>query len=391
MFDQRKAIDGWRAELAETGALFEADLDELESHLHDHLEALEEVGITGEEAFTTATERLGESRSLSDEFAKVNPLLAWRAALLWITVGIFTVLALRPVHMLSEHAIIAASMALHLGKTMITIGTWMVSFASPLVFFAVFFPLMRRRVDAPLPWARSPVFRVGLLVGCAVLMLASHLLAEWGWLTSFEQRWAGPLLRSAYHSSESASYALAVAAPLVLGGIAVHQRALALKDRATAAPLFWLAVGIFVGAVRSEVHFFVRPAAVVLGNLAKLQSGQMALLMWIVTLGSPLLLFASTYVYLRHRAPRPARVLRTPYVVAAMAGSGALAIAAVFATSPVQGYAWELLEDGSGVSGFYAWLLAGIVTSCALPVIVGTIMLRLLRAGTLVRGTPTAQ
>lgn len=63
-----------------------------------------------------------------------------------------------------------------------------------------------------------------------------------------------------------------------------------------------------------------------------------------------------------------------------MAGSAAIAIAAVFATDPVAGYGDRSVEVAS--AGFNAWLLAGIVTSCALPVIVGAIMLRLLRAGT---------
>ena len=80
MFDSSKSIGDWRSQLASTGAMFEADLDELESHLRDEIEALEEVGFTAAEAFRIATEKLGETRILADEFAKVNPLLVWRAA-----------------------------------------------------------------------------------------------------------------------------------------------------------------------------------------------------------------------------------------------------------------------------------------------------------------------
>ncbi|MDB5212726.1 MAG: hypothetical protein JWO86_653 [Myxococcaceae bacterium] len=381
MFDQKAAVERWRARLAETGSLFEADLDELESHLHDHLESLEEVGITGGDAFQTATRRLGDTRSLADEFAKVNPLLAWRAALFWITAGVLLVFGLRPVQELSEHAVIASCMALRLGKTAVSIAVWALAFASPLVFFAVLFPLARRRIESPLPWARSPVFRVGLLVGCALLMLASHLLLDWGFLYAFEKRWSVPALLAAYDAVGNASYALAVAAPIFLVVVAVRQRALAMKNRAAAAPLFWLAVGIFVGAVRCELHLFVREAAMACASVAKLGPAQMNALMWIVTLGCPLVLFASTYGYLRHGAPGPSRVLRAPFVLVVMAASGAMAIAAVFLTNPIASSA--RIPSAVALAAWNAWFLAGIVTSCALPVIVGGLMLRTLRAGTL--------
>jgi hypothetical protein len=381
MFDQRLAIERWRAQLAGTGALFEADLDELESHLHDHLEALEELGITGAEAFETATERLGETRSLADEFAKVNPLLAWRAALFWITAGVLIVLAGFPVLSFSLHATIASCMALHLGHTAVQVAAWVVGFAAPLAFLAVLFPLARRRIDSPLPWARSPVFRVALVAGSALLLLASHLLGDWGWLYWVEMKRFGPASRETWASVSVVSDALAIAVPLFLGGVAVRQRALAMKNRAAAAPLFWLAVGVFIGSVRCELHVFVRSAALAGGSLAKLHPGQMGAVMWIVTLGCPLLLFWSTYAYLRHRAPGPSRLLRAPFVLVAMAASGALAIAAVFATNPVGSIGFSSYEIAK--EGYDAWLLAGIVTSCALPVIVGTLMLRLLRAGTL--------
>jgi len=258
--------------------------------------------------------------------------------------------------------------------------TWAVAFASPLAFFALLFPFARRHVDAPLPWARSPVFRVGVVVGSALLMLVGHLLGDWGWLDMLIRRWAeGPLLYTAWRASTYATYSLAVVALLVLLGVAVRQRALAMKDRAGAAPLFWLAVGLFIGTVRWELHIFVRSAAFACGGFVKLQAAQMHALMWIVSLACPLVLFASTYAYLRHRAPGPSSVLRAPMVLVTMAASSALAIGAVFATNPVAEAGPRTAE--LMIAGYNAWLMAGIVTSCALPVMVGVLMLRLRRAG----------
>ena len=383
MFDETKAIAAWRGRLAETGTLFEADLDELESHLHDHLEGLEEVGITGESAFLIATERLGETRALADEFAKVNPLLAWRAALFWISAGVMLVLGLKPVQDFAIHGAVAAAMALHLQKPLVTILMWAVTFGSPLAFFAIAFWYARRHVEAPLPSARHAVVRVGLIVGCAVLMLAAHLGLEWGWLVRYEYRWSGATIDAAGEAIGDAYYALAIAAPLFLGGMAYRQRALVLQDRTSAAPLFWLAVGLFIGSVRCELHRFVRHAAFAGGGLAHLGADQMGALMWVVTLGCPLMLFASTYAYLRHRAPGPTRLVRARGVLLAMACSGAIAIAAVFATGPVSGHAYSLLTPDAMFAGFRGWLFAGIVMSCALPVLVGTIMLRLRSAASL--------
>lgn len=73
----------WRRSLAALGTLSEEDLDELESHLLDHIDALVEQGIDRFDAFERAVAALGEVRAIADESAKVNPLLAWRSALFW--------------------------------------------------------------------------------------------------------------------------------------------------------------------------------------------------------------------------------------------------------------------------------------------------------------------
>lgn len=388
MFDEKHATQRWRVQLAETGALFEADLDELESHLRDHLDGLAEVGITGEAAFTAATDRLGETRLLADKFAAVNPLLAWRAALFWMTGGILIALVGRPVIAFGLDATILGCMALGLGKAATSVAVWTESLAAPIGFFAFLFPLAARRVESPLPWARAPVFRVCLIVGSALLMLGFHLHSYFGWLDRVEWRWSRPMALVAWNAASSATYGLAIAAPLFLIGIAVRQRALAMKNRVAAAPLFWLAVGIFVGAIKWELHLFVRSAVLTAGGLAELQPAQMSILMWVVALGCPALLFGSTYAFLRHRSPGPARVLRAPLVLVAMMGSAALAIGAVFATGPVSSYG--TFRPDVWNAGSTAWLFAGIVTSCALPVIVGSLILRLHRAGTLAARTTGA-
>jgi len=385
MFDEKTALVAWRSKLAETGTLFEADLDELESHLRDHLDGLAEVGITGEEAFAVASARLGETRALDEEFAKVNPLLAWRAALFWISAGVMMVLGLRPLQELATLGVIAITMSLHFGNVLATIAMWSVAFVSPLAFFGVIFPLVRRRLAAPLWCGRTPTLRIGVIVACAVLMLATHLISDWGWFSFHAQRRWGLGLTYVHRATDHASYALAVVAPIFLGVIAVRQRRLVLRDRAGAAPLFWLAIGLFIGSVRSELHVFVRFAAFATGGALHLGADSMTRLMWVVTLGCPLVLFASTFAYLRHRAPGPDGFVRARGALVAMAFSGAIAIAAVFVTGALGTRVWSTLSGDAISAGVFSWLVAGIVTSCVLPVAVGTLMLRLRNAASLAR------
>lgn len=388
MFDRDLAVAEWRKELARAGTMFEADLDELESHLADELDGLEEVGITGEGAFRTATERLGETHALADEFAKVNPLLAWRAALFWITAGILLVVALIPFQQLCLHATLAGAFALHVPMRLIVALMWAVELGSPFLFFAWLFPAARRQVESPLPWARSPTARVTIVVLAAVLALSAHLGSDWGWLFSFERQAFGKQVLEAWDGARNAAYALAVVGPLVLAGLVLRHRAEAMRDRASGAPLFWLAIGLFIGAVRCELHDFVRSATLAGGGFAQLGAVQMHRLMWLVTLGSPAALIVSTLAYLKYGAPAPSRLLRARGLLVTMALSGVAAVAAVFATGAFTRRFYATLPLEVAVAGYEAWLVAGVVASCAVPVVVGSLMWRLRQAGSLavVRG-----
>jgi len=378
-------VEEWRAQLKATGAMFESDLDELESHLLDRMDALVEEGHSRASAFHIASEELGDSSALADEFAKVNPLLAWRAALFWLSSGVLLVLGLRPLQLLALHGAIVACLALRVSDVVMTAAVGVVGFASPLAFFALAFFVARRRLEARAPsrLTSTAAFRGLAIVGAAVMMLAAHLGVDWGMLSSPESvliekyGWSRSSYWQAFEAFDLASYALAVVAPVVLGTVAYRFRARAMRDRAraTAAPLFWLAIGFFVGAIRSGMSMFVRLAAFASGAVARFDAGQMRAVMWIVTLGSPCLLAAATYTFLRHRAPPPQAFLRARGVLVALAFSAAAGIAAVFATAPIAVARRQLPPDVLD-AGATAWVFAGIVTSCVLPIVVGAIVFR---------------
>jgi hypothetical protein len=94
MFDIDKSTADWLSDLRQSGALEEADLEELGSHLKDEVEQLTDKGLSEKEAFWVATGRLGNREELPDEYAKANTQAVWRHRFLWMAVGILAFLVL---------------------------------------------------------------------------------------------------------------------------------------------------------------------------------------------------------------------------------------------------------------------------------------------------------
>jgi hypothetical protein len=69
-FDLNRAIQNWREQLAQLPAFRSENLDELETHLRDSIAVLETSGLSAEEAFTVAVNRIGKEGSLLSELAK---------------------------------------------------------------------------------------------------------------------------------------------------------------------------------------------------------------------------------------------------------------------------------------------------------------------------------
>lgn len=86
-FDLEPALERWRKTLEPSPSLREGDLQELEAHLRDSIQALESKGFGSEEAFLVATRRVGSSRELEREFGKANPRRLWLDRGLWLLLG----------------------------------------------------------------------------------------------------------------------------------------------------------------------------------------------------------------------------------------------------------------------------------------------------------------
>lgn len=88
MFQLKEAIQHWRSNLLQNQTVTDTDVEELESHLRDEIDSLVLTGLNEEEAFMVASHRMGDSRTIGYEFAKVNPSLAWRRRAFWMLFGI---------------------------------------------------------------------------------------------------------------------------------------------------------------------------------------------------------------------------------------------------------------------------------------------------------------
>jgi hypothetical protein len=71
-------IEQWREHLLSHAALSVEDVDELESHLRDEIDAMTSAGLDADEAFLIAVKRLGAVDELSREYANAHSERLWK-------------------------------------------------------------------------------------------------------------------------------------------------------------------------------------------------------------------------------------------------------------------------------------------------------------------------
>ena len=86
-FDLNRAIQSWRENLGQSPAFRSENLNELESHLCDSVATLQTSGLSAEEAFMVAANRIGKGSALESEFGKVNRTAVWLERFFWMLIG----------------------------------------------------------------------------------------------------------------------------------------------------------------------------------------------------------------------------------------------------------------------------------------------------------------
>lgn len=148
MLDLETAILAWRARFRASNAFTAADIDELEAHLRDAIDAHVAAGRPLDEAFRLASERLGDTVALAPEFEAKNRATAWASRAAWSLAGALVASPLlravlgAPFASLRLGAAAGASDPGALGRAA-WIGTW-AAFAGALLVVAAIAWLLRR-------------------------------------------------------------------------------------------------------------------------------------------------------------------------------------------------------------------------------------------------------
>jgi leader peptidase (prepilin peptidase)/N-methyltransferase len=89
MFDLDKAIENWRQQMLRAGIKTPVPLEEIENHLREDVEQLVRAGSSAQEAFETASQRIGHAGALEAEFKKVERgSRVFQRKIVWILIGI---------------------------------------------------------------------------------------------------------------------------------------------------------------------------------------------------------------------------------------------------------------------------------------------------------------
>jgi len=97
-------------------AIRDEDLEELECHLLDTVDALTKNGLSPAEAFLIATHRIGHPADLEDQFGRAKPAVLWTERARWMVLGILSWWAT------ASMARVFASLTLWLGTPLSTDG-----------------------------------------------------------------------------------------------------------------------------------------------------------------------------------------------------------------------------------------------------------------------------
>lgn len=95
LFDLNEAVRRWRERLIGLRAFGADDLEELETHLREAVSELQAGGLSQEEAFLVATERLGSDGRLAEEFAKTNARRIWTGRAMCMLGGVVAGLVMK--------------------------------------------------------------------------------------------------------------------------------------------------------------------------------------------------------------------------------------------------------------------------------------------------------
>jgi hypothetical protein len=154
MFELEQAIKNWRNGLLQNQNVLESDANELESHLRDEVDSLMLAGLNAEEAFMVSSHRIGDEEAVGQEFAKVNPSLAWRRRAFWMFSGILASMVVSGIARLCSDSSLAlltrfgiTPLVSGVASMLVHIGVFIVVMFSVILGFSFFAKSMIRKLS----------------------------------------------------------------------------------------------------------------------------------------------------------------------------------------------------------------------------------------------------
>jgi hypothetical protein len=89
-FDLNEHLAKWRDGLRNRPVICDEDIEELESHLRDTMDALLQARLSEEEAFLVAAHRVGHPVALEEQYRCAKPGTVWKERTQWMILGIVT-------------------------------------------------------------------------------------------------------------------------------------------------------------------------------------------------------------------------------------------------------------------------------------------------------------
>lgn len=174
MSDVEQQVERWRADLGGSELLRQSDVDELENHLREEMAHWETRGLSDEEAFLVARQRLGDPATLEEEFAKVHPGRRVSNRLYWMILGVLSYCVLAP--LLGFLSLTLAHLGYRMGLqgALLSCLTWAASMG---VFAGAVYLLLRYLACR---W-HSHIMARGIVapIGLSALALCTSLLMRW--------------------------------------------------------------------------------------------------------------------------------------------------------------------------------------------------------------------
>ena len=87
MFQLEEHLREWSNRFSHTESMRQGDVEELECHVRDTVEALTASGLDAQEAFLVAIHRLGDPDALGGEYRKANGHGVWARRAFWMAAG----------------------------------------------------------------------------------------------------------------------------------------------------------------------------------------------------------------------------------------------------------------------------------------------------------------